>query len=278
MLSLLWLRMDVAQQADESVFKIVHTSYTSINDLAVKGLAALIVADAKTPRDAAGFRKDYDGYLAALAPVAAIGEQLPTKALADALRQFAGQESTLAQAAGSYRRATTELMNWRERVAARRSQAAVARFPDVVATVRGALTPPFLVQGSDIQLTGYAPHLVQQVSVLKSKTLSAQQLAGLPGTGARPSISVPARRVYTRFPAVGAEVQTQLARLRADLQIGESVPPLTLAAAAAHWSAAQGWWMSGGGSVEQVYVESLAGRTATLPAVAAAMAPLPSLP
>jgi hypothetical protein len=98
----------------------------------------------------------------------------------------------------------------------------------------------------------------------------------LPGES-KSAIATFRSRVYATCPAP-IDLTTPIAELRSALMITDQAPAMSLAAASAVAGAERGNFEAVGGQIAGLYLETLVARFASLPAPAAAIAPLGDLP
>jgi hypothetical protein len=208
--------------------------------------------------------------------------------LADAvsgpLQELAAKSATFAAEVNAYRRATGELLRWRARVAAAEAKAMRSEYPASDEVVQAAaMTPqdgPGLITDQspalgEARLRSPAPAaMALLLEKLLARKLTVSKIAAL--DSAPLCVAVYRNRHYATLPR--ASTEEAIRRLKADLHVADQLPPLSLAAAAAIASAERGDFAATGGTVEDVFLEGLVPRFATLVPATASLVPLGRLP
>lgn len=258
--------------------------YEAFCSQVVEGLAGILVADTERA-DGAEAPELYAQYLQVLSPlIGRIADDRFQAAGREALERLRTGAPELDAQVAAYEAATDELLRWRQRVAAEASAARADQFPIGAgilaeafvgdATSRGLLSAnqPDLSQA---KLMGSCPEALQSAAPkIVQQKMRFDRIVGL--SGGELAVSSYHERHYATLTklALGESV----AALKRDLLVSDQVPPLSLAAAAAIASAEAGDLAAAGGVIEDVYLEGLIPRFATLPAAASPMIPLGPLP
>ncbi len=258
--------------------------YSRFVDETVKGLAAIIEADAERAQGPEA-AKLYSQYVEVLAPLAAQleGDKL-TSAIEAALEKLASKSPDFHKEVEAYRESTDELLRWRERVAASVAEARAAEFPSSDELLLKSLGSRQGVRGlldekqPNLRLARLIGSVPEIMPVATQETLDKQVLVrnvvGLPG--GKIGIARYDARHYSTVAAYRATDEIQ--RLKQDLLITEQLPPLTLRAAIAVDSAERGDFVAVGGVVRGIHLEGLIPRFATLPEGGLSMLALGPLP
>lgn len=286
-----WARGDVMQQ-DSPALPTIYSAGEQFSAEMCQRFERLIAAEARRARssnDDAVLRQSYAACLQAVAPLLVRTDYAPLEtSLRRALAAFTEQSFGLGEDVQSYELATGELLRWRRRVADARAGQLMqeasdlrARLPAAArsqAQVRGLFTEQ--PSGRQAHLVGTAPEAVR---------LTANNLLGRPGSlgpvyqlgnSAGTGIARFEQRVYASFPLADLRQALDQAagQLRTELLVDDQHPPLSLDAARALAAAQLGDVERVGGTVNDLAVEALVTRQATLPAAAWMLVPLGTLP
>ncbi|WP_417730705.1 hypothetical protein [Rosistilla oblonga] len=249
-------------------------------------LPELIVADAShaTGNTAAGL---YMQYLQKIAPLA---RRTPSSQLAAAveppLAQLLSSTPQAAALVDRYQRATNDMLTWRARLAAAQAKQRNESFPSLANqfakanqsfdSYLGLFEKP-ANQASTPTLRIVSPELLTvPVEKLLETQVRAADLTRIPG-GGRFSLSAYRDRAFANVPAT-IDLAAPLADLQSDLLVSDTQPPLSLRAAMALESAKQIDMRAIGGTIKNLYLESVIVRFASLPTAAAVLFPLSGLP
>ncbi|MFO0868010.1 MAG: hypothetical protein U0935_03605 [Pirellulales bacterium] len=237
------------------------------------GLSKVVAADTARVAEA-DVAALYTAYVEAVALFSMrTGNSPVATALHTSLQQLAAKSPAVAANVTAYDEATTELLRWRNRVAASQARARLSSHPTVETPFRPAFTSKELYLGlfdatmpdfQEPRLLAAAPDiLLPAVEKVVGQKATIGEWRGI-GTG-KNTASVLESRTYGTMKGVRGSVEPALAALRADLFLADDAPPLTLAAAAAVQSAEVGDWDQCGGTIQGLHLEAFITRLATLP-------------
>jgi hypothetical protein len=238
----------------------------------VAALVSLIEADAEQAAEGE-VRERYAAYLPVVALLAAVSEDNAlTAAALPALERLAQRSADLVGQIESYRAATDDLLRWRRRTAASYAKVHAPKFPalsDKLAEAVGTdnnlrtMFPETTGRSSACGLVQPAPVVMEALSAkLVGQTVATPPLVGT-ATSQRMVASACRSRDFVQL-AVKDALQSELALLRAELLLGDSAEPLTLAAAAAVATAQRGDLVAAGGRIDSMTMEALLRRFAEL--------------
>ena len=249
-------------------------------------LANLIAADAAraTAEQASPLYFDYVQALSG--PLLLVSDRAAlVSAVQPALRQLAAKDQILDFEVRAYEESTSELLRWRRRVARARATDLQAKHPDLLTNftdaVRSRLGEPGLLAdsapASHVALLGAAPKVVARLQrELIGKPCATGNVVGLGGGKA---IGRYSGRMYVRlsFP-ISPRQQAEVAALRKQLLVTDESSALSLDAAAVIAGADQDCYERVGGIVQEVYLEPLLTRFATLSDRTLSLTPPDSMP
>jgi hypothetical protein len=229
----------------------------------------------------------HQAFLEALAPLALHAADPGFAANAQkSLDQLAAKSPQLNEMATAYREATDEILRWRRRAAEAAAGSRAAQYPEaprqLLQATQGKLPfgGLFNEQKPDFpraQLLSSAPAIV---AWSKDKLLS-QPVWITATTAVAPNKTGVSRyedRTYCTVTLPPAPPAEQIAALEQDLLVGESAPPLSLAARAALDSARRGDFTAAGGTIRAYHLESVLARWANMPQSAWVLTRLGELP
>jgi hypothetical protein len=235
-------------------------------------LADLIEADA-TRVEPARASALYQEYVQALGEAALVSDREALLAGTEpALLQLAGKDPLLLPEVKAYSASTTEILRWRRRIAqaqgVQRQSAAAPPLPAKFAdAVRNRPFDPALLEDrapSDLAALGApAPNVMRRLSQeMVGRIYTVTDVFGLGGGKAMGRYTA---RTYARlsFPH-SPEYEAEVAALRRQLLVKEDYPPLSLHAAATLAAAEGECFERVGGSVQQVHLEPVLTRFASL--------------
>ncbi|NQT36223.1 MAG: hypothetical protein HQ581_01970 [Planctomycetes bacterium] len=274
-------------EPDDEQSIALAAGYTEFCGQMALALAELIDADAARV-SAAEVRPLYTAYLQRLAPLVSLApDDSLRRAVTPALERLAAKSPPLAGEVAAYRNATSDLLRWRQRIAA--SQASqwrkgylplaeqFVKASRKIGTTQGLVSSP--------QLTNVCAEFTVPVPAVMQPAVAG--LMGQPVTldglvGFRPDAQMATTRYQARTCAMislpGDVIATQVRQLEADLMVGPNAPPLTLEAAEALATAARGDLTAAGGTIVGTYLEAISTRFATLGSGGRLLVPLGSLP
>jgi hypothetical protein len=248
-------------------------------------LAGIIQADAGRA-DAAEIESLYQAYLSALAPLAPNMADSGFIALAQqALGQLAAGSPEFAEQVSAYHDATDEMLRWRRRAAEAAAKTKSSEFPPAArqflqaTQAKAPFTGLFYEQNPDFpraQLFTSAPTVIAwaEDKLLEKPVWVPATIAVAAG---KTGVSRYEDRTYCTV-ALPPAPAASIAALERDLMVGDSTPPLSLAAAAACESARRGDFASAGGTIRAYHLESVLARFGNLPQSAWVLSRLGELP
>jgi hypothetical protein len=238
----------------------------------VSALVELIRADVEqAPEEQV--RERYLAYLPVVATFNALSpEDALAQAAAPALDELAARSQTLAAEVKAYRTVTDDLLRWRRRIAAAYAQRALENFPPITDTFKEAGAGQEVLRDV-VPATARSPQRVglrtpvwqvleAVVPQLLEKPVSVDHLTGLP-VSTRMTVSGYNDRTLVQV-TVGDHLEAELQLLKAELLLGGSSKPLSLAAASAVVTAERGDLVSLGGTIRQVAVDAVVTRFGSL--------------
>lgn len=278
-----WARAAVLGESPTPEWTAAEEKYKTFAAQLPPALAAIIEADTARISDASA-KELYLQYLPVVADLSAHAPDCAAP-LESALSKFSEKSPALAAEIAAYRTATSELLRWRQRVAQEQAAARAGNAKELATAAREwfarteatggffeptSPSPARMVDPVGQVLENSGPKVVGRSAVTRHITALASGTAGISRYG---------ERVYARVALPANDVALAAAReaLTRDLQAVEK-PPLTLVATQALRSLARGDLPEMGGEVKAVYVEGHISRFATLPAAAALLLPLGTLP
>jgi len=282
-LAIEWARATLIGEIPSAEWTACEENYADFSTKMPAALATIVTADAQRVSDA--YAADlYAKYLPAVADLVAHapGCEAP---LEEALSKLFEKSPSLAEQVAAYQTATGELLRWRKRVAAEQAAARQADVPTIDAAARewfrhssdsAGLFAAGQPTAAKLNFSGPAVLEVGGPQAI-GKPVVVNDIVAL-GSGTA-GISRYADRIYARVPLPQDEAVLEQAReaLQRDLQ-ATMQPPLTLTATGAIRSLERGDLYKAGGTVKGVYLEGHIPRFATLPAAAALLTPLGTLP
>jgi hypothetical protein len=249
-------------------------------------VADLVEADTARA-DSGDVSRLYIEYVEALAlPLVTSDRAAWLETMTPVLEKLAAKDSLLVSEVRAYADSTDELLRWRRRVAlARGLHWQKTKFPElrtrITDAVRNRLNEPaLLLEGATLDsaaLLGPAPPLMRRLQrELVGQPAAVPEIVGAGGGKALARYGV---RTYVRLhvplsPHLAAEAEA----LRKALLVTEDSPPLTLEAAAALAAAREDSYVRAGGQIQEVHLEPLLTRFATLSELAVGLSPPDRLP
>lgn len=247
-------------------------------------LAALIKADASRA-DAETSPKLFTEYLKVAAlPAGRAGTDLPAQLFREALQELAAKAPAFAANADDYASSTGELLRWRQRLAEAQARSLDTKYATWAQTIQTAarndksfyalyleVDPDFEVPRFLAATPAFLPEVSKRVANVKVR------VSGNRGIG-KSGVSGITMRTYSTNKAASEALESQLAALRSDLFVADDAEPLTLDSAMAIQSAQLGDFVTMGGKVTGLHLESFLARIAALPDGAAPMIPLGVVP
>jgi hypothetical protein len=243
----------------------------------IPSLAAIVAAEAQRA-NAVEAPQLYMQYLDVLAPMLPRLADDPFETAIDAaLNQLVAKSPELINQVNAYRSATDELLRWRERVAAEEAAAQDGQFSASRQVLERAFASRDDYRGlftaerstlDDAQLLGSCPEVLSGATdQIVERSIRVGDVAAL--QGGQTGVARYDHRHYATMPL--PPIAEAVALLKRDLLVGDSSPPLSLAAAIAIASAHQANYQAVGGAVQNVYLEGLVPRFAVLPSAALPM-------
>ena len=238
----------------------------------VAALVELIQADVEqAPEEQV--RERYVAYLPGVATFNVLSqEDALARAAAPVLDQLAARSKTLAAEVSAYRTATDDVLRWRRRISAAYAKRAGENFPPMNQTFRQASSQQVVlrdvvpataesVQRVDLRVPVW--QVLEAISPqLVGKPVCVERFIGLPVNN-RLAVSRYLDRTLVQL-AVGNHLEAELQLLKAELLLGGSSQPLSLAAAMAVVTAERGDLVSMGGTIRQVAVDAVVTRFSSL--------------
>jgi hypothetical protein len=272
--------LDHLRQTDSNASGFVSEQHRFHEQLAA-ALAGLIEADAGRA-DAAAAENLYPRYVRNVAALAALsaGSALADR-LEPALQKLAERSPRLAGNVQAYALATDDLLRWRQRTAEAYAQKHRATYPPLddrftaAAGAQGENIGVKLISGAGPfggQQMAAAPKIMADAESLVGQKVAVQYAMG-PRANSKLRYSPVRGLTYARIP-VDEQLAQAAAALADDLLVVDSAPPLTLDAAVALESAAQGDLAAAGGEIRGVGLNSLIPRFETLQDTEWGLAPL----
>lgn len=259
--------------------------HRQFSDNIAKLLAQLIQVDAmRVPSEQASAL--YQEYLVALAPL--VRQHYNRDLLTffnQALLAFGNKLPQGGAQVGNYSAATSELLRWRAKVATAQTQAARSQYNPLPLIMRQATTSKDPYVGLFPEDTSYNTTATLMTASSETMPLAVERLLNkqvLVNDVIRISDSSPTaiaryqERTYANVTV--AETTAAVAALKKDLLVTESLPALNLEATQAILSAERGDWQTVGGVVAGTHLEGVVTRFGSLPAAAAILTPLGTLP
>jgi hypothetical protein len=260
-------------------------------DLAFAGhlrtaLADLVEADAARATAEQASQLYFDYVQAFSRPLLLVSDRAGlVAAVQPGLSQLAAKDQILDFEVRAYEESTSELLRWRRRVARAGATRLQATHPALILkfteAARGGPDDPALLAdsalSSSMALLGPAPNALKRLhSELIGKPCTTSDVVGLGGGKA---IGRYSGRVYTRlsFP-VSPRQQAEVAALRRDLLVTDESGALSLDAAAVLAGAEQDCYERVGGIVQEIYLEPLLTRFATLSDRSTGLTPPDAMP
>jgi hypothetical protein len=228
----------------------------------------------------------YVEYLKVLAPLVRQAERGLADVVEPPLQKLASQGGNFAQEVVAYQAATDELLRWRRRVASGRAAARASAYPSLEKPFFEAtrskdeyrgLFPERDADPRTPALQASAPQVMPvAIERLMGQTVAAHDVVRVPGQS-RTAIGRYRVRTYASVP-IDLPLENELDALRYDLLAGDQAPPLSLAAMQSLLTAEGGDFVTVGGTIRGLHLESLITRFASLPTPAAVLLPLGVLP
>lgn len=261
------------REAPQTLNALIASQH-QFNSGVIAGIAGLISADASQVTPAAALDL-YRDYLNALAPLVALcrDSELLTS-VQPALKQLADRSPALQGDVGMYRKATRDMLRWRERVAHSFTKGRYAEYPPlpkqfVAAAQRNDVPSEQRLFASAGQTDKLAmligPGNLVATAIGEPLRDSKASIGNLLNSrdGSAHATSSRQNSLYVRFPML-LDLTDAVADLKAALLVDEDSPPLTLEAAVALETAARGDLAAVGGTVTDVVIEGYSTRLANM--------------
>lgn len=264
----------------------IVAEYTKFNQAMMQEFARLIAADAQRVSGTEAVEL-YVKYLQACAPlIRRSANQNLAPVISPALEALAARAPQFPVEIAAYAEGTGDLLRWRSRVARSQAVARAAEFPSIdslmfEATRSGndytGLYPEQNANPNIAALLASAPDIMPRaMKRLQGEPAHALDIVRLGNLG---PMAVARYRVrsYTNIPAP-LDLAAETDALKFDLMVDENLPPISMLAAVAVDSAQRCDLAAVGGTIANLYLESLTTRFAALPTAASVMSPLGAMP